>query len=107
MNTCKIINVSTEDIPREYYNRSYAYFCFSVTEGRTVSLYLADLCVEPNNYLIIDLRGLTAVGREKFRDFLRSIIVVDEYNLNLELDLEHARKKYGITVKRRKRKERT
>lgn len=105
MNSCKIINVSTEDIPQEYYNKTYAYFCFCMTNGRTVSLYLADLTVEPTKYLIIDLCGLTAVGREKFREFLRSIVVVDEHNLNLDLDLAHARKKFGITVKRRQRKE--
>ena len=105
MNTCKIINVSTEDIPKEYYNKTYAYFCFSVMNGKTVSLYLADFSVEPNDYLIIDLRGLTPIGREKFREFLRSIIVVDECHLNLDLDLAHARKKYGITVKKRQQKE--
>lgn len=105
MENCKIIDVSTEDIPKEYYNRSYAYFSFSVMNGKTTALHLVDITNEPNEFLVIDVRGLTPTGREKFREFLRSIIVTDEYHLNLDLDLAHARKKYGITVKRRQRKE--
>ena len=106
MNTAKIFNVSNEDIPVEYYNKDYAYFSFSTMNDRATSLHLINSDVEPNVFLVIDLRGLTPAGREKFRDFLRSITVSDKCNLGLDIDLAFARKKFGITIKKKSKKER-
>ncbi len=105
MENCKIINVSQEDIPEEYYNKNYAYFSFGVMNDRAVSLSLVDSTAEANKFLVIDLRGLTPGGREKFRAFLRSITVNDDCNLGLDLDFQFARRKFGVTIKRRQRKE--
>lgn len=99
MNTAKIINVSNENIPQEYYNKTYAYFSFDVMDGRAIALHLIDGADEPSIFLVIDLRGLTPGGREKFREFLRSITVSDKNHLGLDLDRNFARKKFGITIR--------
>ena len=100
-----IIRISTEDIPEKFYNKTYAYFSFSVMNDMPVHLHLIDSLENPSLIAIIDLRGLDISARNKFYKFLQTIRVRNTSGLGMDLDLRYAKRKFGVNVKTTIRKE--
>ena len=100
MNNAKIVIVNIEEIPQQFYNKTYAYFSFSMVNKQIVALYLVDCIEDPHDFLIIDLQNLTPIGMNRFVKFLMTIRVSDDHAFGVELDLALAKKRFGIRVKR-------
>ena len=99
MENCKIINVTKDDIPSQYFNKTYAYLSFSIWNDKLMHLYLAmDLNDHPE-FLILDLRDMKSNDKSKMREFLSSICIEDKYHLNLKPDIAIAKSRFEVHLK--------